>query len=300
MDYLISPEFIRRLQLLREKLAPLMGRLEFFRTSPSGRLTTPEIDSHRSYAQGEDLRYIDWNLYARLDKFFLKTMVAEEEGLLHLLVDTSLSMKAPHIEKQVRSLEIAAGIAYLILSAGNQLALHSWADRLLLSRKYNRGESDTPDLLHQLSTMPSGGKTDLGTSLKNLQGTSTGQNIRTIIISDLLETDQLETNGYFRQLELLQAQGARVGVIQVLNSREVSPRLRGHLALIDPETGQRRDQVIGYQALRSYRKTVTEFHQKTEEKFSRLNIPFLRTSSMANFEDTVLQFMTLPGWRGDK
>jgi uncharacterized protein (DUF58 family) len=272
-----------------------MGRLEFFRTSPRGRLTTPEIDSHRPYAQGEDLRYIDWNLYARLDKFFLKTVVAEEEGLLHLLVDTSASMRNPHAEKQLRSLEITAGIAYLILSAGNQLALHSWANRLLLTKQYNRGESETLNLLQQLSTLPHGEETDLGTSLANLQKTSTGHNVRTIIVSDLLET-----NGYSRQLELLQAQGARVGVIQILNPRELSPRLRGHLALVDPETGHRRDRVVGFQTLRTYRKTVAEFHRETEETFSRMSIPFLRTSSMANFEDTVLKFMTLPGWRGNK
>ncbi|MDF1535192.1 MAG: DUF58 domain-containing protein [bacterium] len=295
MDHLTSPEFVRRLQLLREKLAPLMGRLEFFSAAPRGRLTTPEIDSHRPYAQGEDLRYIDWNLYARLDRFFIKTVVAEEEGLLHLLVDTSTSMRNPHPEKQPRSLEIAAGIAYLILSAGNQLAVHSWADRLLLTRQYNRGESETHDLLHQLSTLPVGGETDLGATLANLRRISRGHIFRTIIISDLLEI-----NGYFQQLEFLQAQGARVGIIQTLNPLEISPRLRGHLALVDPETGNRKTRVVGYRTLRTYRKAVADFHRETEEAFSRMDIPFLRASSLTGFEDSVIRFMTLPGWRGGR
>jgi uncharacterized protein (DUF58 family) len=271
-----------------------MGRLEFFRTSPKGKLTTPEIDSHRPYAQGEDLRYIDWNLYARLDRFFLKTVVTEEEGLLHLLVDTSASMRRPHGEKQLRSLEIAAGIAYLILSAGNQLVVHAWADRLLLTRQYHRGEADTTDLLRQLSTLPVGEETDLGASLANLRRTSTGQNIRTIIISDLLET-----NGYVQQVEFLQAQGARVGVIQTLNPQEILPRLRGHLALVDPETGNRENRVVGYRTLRTYREAVAGFHKKTEDTFTRLRVPFLRTSSLADFEDSVIRFMILPGWRGN-
>jgi len=285
--------FLRRLQLLREKLAPLMHKMEFFRASPSGNFTTPEIESHRQYAQGDDVRYIDWNLYARLDRFFIKTVVAEEEGLLHLVVDTSASMRTPYPAKQERSLELATGIAYLILASGNQLVVHSCSDKLNQSLEFLKGEKDTPHVIHHIASMPEGSETNLGASLSGLVKHANGNRIRTILITDLLDL-----NGYLEQMDRLQAQGTRIGVIQLLHPQEILPVFRGNLMLIDPETGKKIKQTVGHRKLQNFRQHITAYLKNIEEAFRARGIPYLCASSESNFEETVLEFMTLPGWRG--
>lgn len=293
MDYLTSENFLKRLRKLLEKLSPLMGKLEFFQTSSRGRVTTPEIDSHRPYAQGEDPRYIDWNLFARLDRFFLKTVVTEEEGVLHLVVDTSGSMRKPWNEKHQSSMEITAGIAYLLLASGNQLAIHSCSDRIVESRSFDMGEKDTQALLHHLSTINVGDETDLGGALANLIRIQSGQNVRTIIISDLIDLGE-----YIQQINLLQGRGIRVGVIQILHPEEIRPRFRGNIRFVDPETGEKKKQLVGYRKLRSLRETVSQFNQRTKSMFEQHGIPFLRVSSQVPFERAVIDFMSKPGWRG--
>lgn len=293
MEYLLSQPFLRRLQLLREKLIPLMDRMEFFRTSLKGSHTTPEIESHRPYAQGEDVRYIDWNLYARLDRFFIKTVLSEEEGLLHLVVDTSASMRDPYPGKQESSLELATGIAYLILASGNQLVVHSCSDKLIQSLEYFRGEKDTSQMLRQMTSMPLGDRTDLGASLSGLIKLARGNSIRTILITDLLDL-----SGYLEQMEHLQAQGARLGIIQILHPGEVRPVFKGNLMLVDPETGERTRQTVGYRKLQNFRQRISAHLKDTEAALRSRNIPYLRASSNSDFEKTVIQFMTLPGWRG--
>jgi uncharacterized protein (DUF58 family) len=270
-----------------------MGKLEFFHSSSRGRITTPEIDSHRPYAQGEDPRYIDWNLFARLDRFFLKTVVTEEEGILHLVVDTSSSMRRPYDIKHRTSLEITAGIAYLLLSSGNQLAIHSCSDRIVQSRGFDMGEQDTQALLHYLSTITVGNETNLGRALTNLSNIQRGHNVRTIIISDLIDL-----GGYIQQLNILQTRGIKVGAIQILHPEEIRPRFRGNIRFVDPETGQRNKQLIGYRKLRSMREAVSRFHLQTNSAFEQYGIPFLRVSSQFPFEKAVIQFMSKPGWRG--
>jgi len=293
VEFFNSDTFLIRLQILRRKLAPLMDKLEFFHTTPGGIHTTPEIDSHRSYAQGEDIRSIDWNLYARFDRFFLKTVVTEEEGILHVVLDSSASMIDPHPSKQRNSLEISAGIAYLILASGNKLAVHFCAEKLLQSRRFYGGEKETPLLMHHLSSMASGGQTNLGASLDGLLRTSLGTSNRVIIITDLLDT-----NGYLHQLDRFKEQGIRAGVIQLLHPREIFPVFKGNLMLIDPETGERQNQTIGFKKLKALRNRIQLHLMDTERQFQTRGIPFLRASSRDPFEETVLKFMTLPGWRG--
>ena len=90
---LFDAEFMRKLETLR-----LLAR-RVFRNTSSGERTTMrrgaslEFSDYRRYQPGDDFRYIDWNVYSRLDRLFLKVFTAEEDLTIHLLVDTSQSMR---------------------------------------------------------------------------------------------------------------------------------------------------------------------------------------------------------------
>ena len=89
---LFEPQFLKQLDrlalLTRRNIA---GQMQGERRSPR-RGSSVEYADFKPYTPGDDFRQIDWNLYARLEKFFLKLFVAEEEITLHLLIDTSASM----------------------------------------------------------------------------------------------------------------------------------------------------------------------------------------------------------------
>jgi uncharacterized protein (DUF58 family) len=276
---------------MRDRLSSVLHRLEFFRASPTGHMVTPETDSHRPYAPGDDPRYIDWSIYARQDRYFVKTMVREDDGVVHLFVDSSGSMRSPHVSKYRRCLETAAGIGYLALLTGNQVILHSWSDRILMSNSYEQGESSTRDFLRQIEALPPGSETDLGKSLEQLRSLGQKSPSRLLVISDFIEK-----RPYWEQMNLLKITGSRLAAIRIMHEREITPRLRGHFQISDPESGRQVRRLVGYRLQMEYRKAIRTFMKETEESFHHQNIPFLTSTTKTPFEDLVLNFFHLPLW----
>jgi uncharacterized protein (DUF58 family) len=290
---MLTPSFLRRLHRLRDMLSSALHRFEFFRASPTGHMVTPETDSHRPYAPGDDPRYIDWSLYARQERYFIKTVVREDEGVIHLFVDSSGSMRSPHGSKYRRCLETAAGIGYLALLAGNQVILHSWSDRILKTHSYEQGESSTRDFLRQLETLPSGSETDLGRSLEQLRSMGPKSPSRLLVISDFIEK-----RPYWEQMKLLKAAGSRLAAIRIMHEREIAPRLRGHFQISDPESERQVRRLIGYRLQMDYREAIKKFMWDTEESFHQQRVPFLSSITRSPFEELVMNFFHLPSWNG--
>ena len=291
MSNYLTPEFILRLERLRESLLTALKRFEFYRVKPAGPQITPEPDSQRPYGPGDDLRYIDWNLFARQDRFYIKTVVTEDEGSVHVVIDTSSSMRFPYEGKQERALETAAGISYLSLLSGNQVILHSCADRVLLTRKFDKGVSDARPLLEQISRMPVGNETNLGRCLASISKlNSNGSPSKIIIISDFIDN-----NAYGEKLDLLTNRDALITGIQILHRKEISPLARGNLLIKDPETGTENRLVMGYRAQKEMRKSVSRFLQKTKAGFVGRNMQFFRYSEDKPFEEHVMDFFTSNG-----
>ncbi|UCG38835.1 MAG: DUF58 domain-containing protein, partial [bacterium] len=288
---LLAPTFLKRLHRLRDRLGGLLHRFEFLRPTPAGQLVTPEPESHRPYTPGDDPRYIDWNIYARQERFFVKTVVREQEGVVHLLVDASASMTTPHPEKRRRAVETAAGIGYLALLAGNEVTLHSWSDRLMTTRSFDQGERDAPDLLGRLSNLPQGLTTDLGRSLEQVRQPWRHPSSRLLIISDFIETGP-----FWEQFDLLARGGSRPAAMQVLHEEEARPRIRGLVRLTDPETGRQSVRVVGHRRLREYRESMKRFLSRTDERFALARVPFMRAYCEKPFEELVVEFFKLPAW----
>jgi uncharacterized protein (DUF58 family) len=288
---MLTPAFLGRLHRLRDRLSFVLHRFEFFRATPTGHMVTPETDSHRPYAPGDDPRYIDWSIFARQDRYFIKTVVREDEGIIHLFVDSSGSMRSPHASKYRRCLETAAGIGYLALLAGNQVILHSWSDRILMTHSYEQGESSARDFLQQLETLPLGLETDLGRSLEQLRSLGQRSPSRLLVISDFIEKQP-----YWEQLNLLKAAGSRLAAIRILHEREIAPRLRGNFQISDPESGRKVRRLVGYRLQMEYREAIKTFLSETEEPFHQQRVPFLDSTTRSTFEELVLNFFQLPSW----
>lgn len=198
--------------------------------------TSTEFADYRDYVPGDDLRRVDWNIFARLERPFIKLLEEEEDLAVHLLIDTSASMDWPQEgERDQHKLTFAqrllAGLAYISLTSNDRLMLAALSGGL--ARRFGpvRGRGHGLAMLDFVRSLQAGGVADLNDSLRDyaLRGGRPGL--------CLVITDLFSPTGYVEGLNALLGRGYEVGLIHVLSPDEVTPPLNGDLRLIDVETG---------------------------------------------------------------
>src|SRR5581483_7131020 len=131
--------------------------------------TSIEFADYRNYTRGDDLRRVDWNVFARLERPFIKLLEEEEDLAVHLLIDVSESMNWPreaNDQNKFRfSQRVLAGLAYMSLGSGDQLTVTALGERSLIWGPY-RGRGYTLSLLDFVGGLTTGGTTDLNGALK--------------------------------------------------------------------------------------------------------------------------------------
>ena len=281
-------KFARRLQVLKDGLLPyLKGRIHLLEESPAGGEITPEPDSPRAYTHGDDIRYIDWNLYARLDKLYLKTTTREEEVPALLLIDTSLSMWQPEPAKLIRALEVAAALSDLFLSLGHRVLIVPWSDGVRSSYGPYSGENDLGTVMNVLSSLKAEGVSDLKRSLRESQPANGGLHTYPLVISDFL----FPLN-YREEIAFLATSPFATAALQILSPEEATGSLRGNLIVTDPETGREETLRAGYRVSRLYRETFQEHNEKVAALFRGRGSAFCRATSSDSFESTVQALLT--------
>jgi uncharacterized protein (DUF58 family) len=204
--------------------------------------TSIEFADYRNYVRGDDLRRIDWNIYARLDRPFIKLFEEEEDLAVYLMLDCSASMNwggdtEPDQDKFRFSQRVMAGLGYVALNSGDRLsvlALGGTGETL----GPVRGTTFTTRLLEFLEGLQPVGGLDLNAAMKNaaIQIEQPGM---CIVLSDLLSP-----NGYQQGLSALHDAGHEMVLIHVLSPDEIEPQLTGDLQLVDVETGFGQDVTI--------------------------------------------------------
>jgi len=129
-DQLLSPDFMARLdQLALVSRKILLGRMRGERLSKR-RGQSVEFADFRNYVSGDDLRFLDWNIYARLEKLFIKLFLEEEDLHVSLLIDTSKSMDWGSPNKALYAQRIAAAMAYIGLVNYDRVSVYTYRDGL--------------------------------------------------------------------------------------------------------------------------------------------------------------------------
>jgi uncharacterized protein (DUF58 family) len=197
-----------------------------------------EFADYRNYTPGDDLRRLDWNIYARLDRPFIKLLEEEEDLAVHILLDGSRSMGWGEGEthKFNYALRLTAGLGAIALASGDVLSV-GFLQGGHNVREYgpSRGQASLPRLFSFLEGLEPGGETRLNNAVREylLSARRPGM---AIVISDLLVPD-----GHEAGLRLLRGRGFEVALIHILSPDELDPPLAGDLQLIDIETGQEQD-----------------------------------------------------------
>lgn len=287
---LLSPEFMNkldRLELASKRI--VQGRLQGERRSRR-RGTSVEFADYRNYAVGDDLRRIDWNIYSRLEKLFLKLFLEEEDLRVHTLVDTSLSMDFGSPNKLHFAKKIAAALSYIGMVHHDRVSVQAFAASLEQNGPGPmRSKSQIRKLLHYLEQMQPSGGSDLAAAIKAFAMRHAGPGV-VVVISDFLDK-----NGYETALRYLIARNFEVYVIHVLSPEEAEPSLTGDLRLIDAEDGDLAEITITAPLLERYRRTVDAFKSGMRDWCAQRGIHYTFTLSDASFERLVLEYMRRNG-----
>ncbi len=286
---LLDPAFLRRLDTLTLRSRRIYrGMLRGERRSRTmGRGV--EFADYRPYQVGDDFRYVDWNIYSRLDRLFIKLFSEEEDINVHLFVDTSRSMVCGEPSKIEYAVRLAAAIGYVGLHALDRVGAVAFADRAHGVLAPHRGRGQTLRLFDFLAALRGGGMSDLRATMREYVYRTRRRGLL-ILISDLWLPD-----GYEEGLKLAQYHRFEPFVIHIVSEDEVSPPERGEARLVDVETGAATEVTVDGPALEAYTRARDAYFGGIERFCVQHQIDYLRTATSIPFEDLVLRYLRLGG-----
>ncbi len=292
-EMLLEPEFLSRLEYLS-----LVSRRVFRGQLLAQRRTRQlgggiEFSDHREYSPGDDLRYVDWQIYARHGDVLLKRFQEEEDLHVYILLDVSPSMNMGSPRKLDYARQIAAALGYIALADLDRVSVLAYADTVRSWLPMTRGKNNVLGLLRFLDRLESGGnRTDLAAVARTLMHRAPRRGL-VLIISDLYDQD-----GFRRGVDLLRHRQFESHLVQIHTAEEAEPNLLGELELEDIETGDQRKVIITERRLREYREKFTEFltaistycrgygisctHSTTDIPFDKLVLRMMRTAGVTS------------------
>ena len=282
---LFDSEFMRKLETLR-----LLARKVFRYTSAGERSTlrrgaSLEFSDYRRYQPGDDFRYIDWNVYSRLDRLFLKVFTAEEDLTIHLLVDVSQSMQLGEPPKLDYARRVAAALGYIGLNSLDRVGAISFSDELGTPVPPQRGRQQIFTMLRYFETIQATGGTNLNRVLSNYASRCDKTGLAIVI------TDLFDGGGFERGLDSLVYGNFDVLLLHIVDETEINPQFEGAIRLHDIESTQQRRLTVNRRLLDLYHEKITEYFKQIEVFCLKRNIEYLRTSTVIPFEDLVLRYL---------
>jgi uncharacterized protein (DUF58 family) len=280
----VDAEFLKKLDRLRliAKRLSWAGVKGEHPTSRKG--FSLEFSDYRRYQRGDDLRYVDWNIYRRLDRLLLKVFTAEEELNVYLLVDTSRSMAEGTPPKIDYAKKVAAALGYIGLKNLDRVGGASFSSGLLLPLlTVGRGRKQILSLFDFLTKLSCGGETHLLSAVRSFTTLFPHPGL-VVLVSDLLDP-----RGCRAALEELARKKHQLLVIHLLDEEEISPRAGGDVALLDVEGGRERRVFLDADLLRRFKRELQSYFQEIETVCASRHADYLRTTTSTPFDEFVLQ-----------
>lgn len=285
---LLTPELLRRLeqfQLLAARRAKSSAKGE---RRSRARGQSVEFADYRNYAAGDDFRYLDWNLYGRLERLFLKLYEEERELPVRIFLDASESMTFGTPRKFDFARQVAAAIGYVALCGFDRVTVFAFPDNpeesaLRGALRTVRGRKSSLTFFQNLSRLTAKGSASFNQSLRNgaLQARQAGV---AVVLSDFLDPA-----GYEPGLTALVGRGFHVNAVQILAPEELNPSTFGDLRLIDSETGGMQEVTFGKYRLKAYQECVQNYCQRLREFCQGRGISFFSVGSDMSLEQLLLK-----------
>jgi uncharacterized protein (DUF58 family) len=293
------------LHSLLRKYSHTLDKMEFVSRTPGSiagsgrRLGTAggfsvDFADYRKYNFGDDIRYIDWNIYARLKKLFLRQFKAESELSIHLLLDVSHSMQYGRFPKMEFTREIAAAFSYVGLSKQDRVGITTFSNRLHQYLPPQRGNRQLAGILKLLDDVTMDGVSDFEQSFRAYVARASSRGLA-IILSDCFAP-----GGYQNALHCLAYGGFEVVVIKILAEEEQTPELEEGMELRDLENTAGRGPIVTNSVLSQYKQNMIEHSERLSNFCLSEGIPMVETVSSTTFEELTLKLMRAGVWRSRK
>jgi uncharacterized protein (DUF58 family) len=286
---LLDPRFLARLEqleLVSRKI--FVGRMKGERLSKR-KGQSVEFADYKNYVVGDDLRFLDWNLFARLDKLFIRLFLEEEDLHVYLLIDNSLSMDFGSPSKLRFAKQVVAALGFVGLVNQDRVVVEAFNDQLTHSSPVLRGRKSLWRLLDFLDKLQAAGPSDLSQALRTFSLKAAGKGV-CVVVSDFMDK-----GGYEDALRYLVARQMDVYVIQVLSPEEIEPDVAGDLKLVDIEDQDVAEITVSRALLKRYKDNLAAYRAKLHEFCTRRGIMCLFTSTEVPFETLVLTYLRQRG-----
>lgn len=286
---LLTPEFIARLEaleLLGRKL--LTGKIRGAHRSRH-RGESIQFADYRNYVPGDDPRWIDWNIYARLDRLFLKLFVEEDDLALHLLVDASASCRYGEPDKFRYIQQVAAALAYIALASHNRVTISAFSDGVTARSGTLRGRGRSARMIAFLTALQPDGAGDFTRAARQFALLRRERGI-CLVLSDFDDTQ-----GCRDGLRHLASARHDLFAVQVLSPQELAPPMRGDVQLRDIENDTRIDVAITPGSVARYQSALQACCRDLEDQVLRLGGAYLFATTATPFDRLVLDYLRRRG-----
>lgn len=276
MAELFPADFLRQLEglhLLARQIS--RGRMRAERRSVK-RGSGLEFADFRQFSPGDDIRAIDWNVFARSRHLLLKLFEEEEDLHVHLLLDSTASMAWGEPQKFDPARQIVAGLAYLALANLDRAGVSTLGPEAQPSWSPSRGKARFLRLLRQLeSYTTSTGPSEMATSVRRWLA---GRPRRGLVI---WVTDAWGANvdDAFDALDRLRYARHDIGIVQIRHADEAEAGELGEYLYEDVETGETKPLIVDHAAAAAYRQAVSSYEARLREYCRRHGIAHLQANA---------------------
>ena len=249
-----------------------------------------DFADYRDYSRGDDTRFIDWNIFARLEKLFIKLFLEEEDLAFYVIVDTSASMNfGTPLTKFDYARRLAAALSYVALQNQDKIGVTAFSQRGTEVFRPARGKGQLPKILTALSRLEIQERTSLKQSLKDFVLRNTQPGI-VVLISDFLDEEPYE-----EALKQFFLRNYEVYLIHLLSPEERKPTEVGHLELIDSETGEKQEISLTENLMEQYQRTVEAWCGDIRNWASSRNMSYLAATTDQPVDVMLLNYLRRKG-----
>ena len=252
--------------------------------------SSTDFADYRDYASGDDLRYVDWNIFARLHRPYIKQFLHEEEMHVVVMVDASSSMLFDDKLLKARQLAAAFGIMGLLNSERVSVyAIHQQQGQPWMLPP-GTGRQRIRQLLQFLEKVEGGGNVPVEVAIDGLLRFHRGRGIA-ILLSDFLTFADLT-----RSMNLLFSSGLEIWGLQILSDSEINPNLEGDLRFVDSETGETLDITNAGELLSLYQDHRVWHEQTLHQQCRSRSGRFASVNSSTPLESILFDTLSRQGW----
>ncbi|MDD9954255.1 MAG: DUF58 domain-containing protein [Candidatus Woesearchaeota archaeon] len=235
---------------------------------------------YKAYVPGDDFRHIDWKIYARTDKFYIRRFEAERNFTVHILVDSSASMNfgsADHTKFEYAAM-VGLGFAYIAQKNNEKFNMNTFTEHVT-TFKPRKGAKNLAQMFEMMSKMKVEGKSNFIQSMQEYSKRLTSKSIIVLISDFLYDIDEVdEIMSRYRKSQTF--------VVQVLDGEERELALSGDVILEDSETQDRMRTFISNRFKNTYQNKLTEHVAHLKDVCEKNNASFISVSTTTPIFET--------------